>query len=142
LVTRSGEIPESLRALDAAVFGVDRWPMVTALAGDSHRSLVMARNGGGAAGYGLARPGARACYLGPVVADRPEVGVSVIRQLLADGGDLPCFWDIPEANQASVELARELGFSPQRPLIRMYLGDAPCSGIPHQQFAIADPAVG
>jgi hypothetical protein len=35
----------------------------------------------------------------------------------------PCFWDLFPDNQDAVELAREVGFSRARSLVRMYRGD-------------------
>ncbi len=41
----------------------------------------------------------------------------------------PMFWDLPEENQAAVELARELGFNPVRRLKRMARGEAPTESL-------------
>jgi len=93
-------------------------------------------------GYGMLREGSRATYLGPIVANSTGVGTALIPELLTFALDRPIYWDIPDHNTHAVELAKSLGFLPQRPLIRMFLGENRCPGNPLLQFAIADPAIG
>ncbi len=92
-------------------------------------------------GYGMVRPGSRSMYLGPIVARSSRVGCQIVENLLARLEGKPVFWDIPDDNHAAVSLAMELGFNPQRPLTRMYLGEF-VKGEPQMQFAIAGPEVG
>jgi hypothetical protein len=87
------------------------------------------------------RNGARAGYLGPIVAD-PGMGETLVRSLLSGYSDQPIFWDIPDLNEPAWSLARQLGFRFLRPLTRMYLDSNLIPSDPFGQWAIADPATG
>lgn len=138
---READWPDLLE-LDKEAFGVSRRPLLEALAQQSPRAVVLQSAAGKACGFGMFRDGARADYLGPVVAATVEGGLRLARGLLSDEGNRPVFWDLPDAQTAAGDLARQLGFVPQRGLIRMYLGENHCPGQPPMQFAVADPATG
>jgi GNAT superfamily N-acetyltransferase len=129
-----------IASLDAAAFGVSREKLVEALASQSR--LVLETAPGRIAGYGFIRPGSRATYLGPIVAASDEVGLQLVQALLANTTGERVFWDIPDANTAAVDWARQHGFIQQRILTRMYLGENTAPGNPRQQFALAGPEVG
>jgi ribosomal protein S18 acetylase RimI-like enzyme len=129
-------------ALDAAVFGVPRDGLVEALARRSRLALVSETAAGTIAGYGFVRSGARAAYLGPIVAESDEAGLHLVQALLASSVGEPVFWDIPYANTVAVDWARQHGFMLQRGLMRMYLGENTAPGEPRRQFALAGPEVG
>jgi GNAT superfamily N-acetyltransferase len=122
--------------------------------------------------FGILHPGMRAHYFGPVVAEsiaaagpliktfltdlanqpvywnKPEVASALAasdllaRSVLKDLPNQPIFWDIPDQNTCAVELAQRLGFQPQRPLIRMFLGENKWPGDPQRIFALAGPEIG
>jgi GNAT superfamily N-acetyltransferase len=71
--------------------------------------------------YAMTRPGARARYLGPLVARDAREAHAVISTVLEAG---PWFWDLLPANAAARILAIEFGFEPIRHLMRMRLGEA------------------
>jgi GNAT superfamily N-acetyltransferase len=127
-------------ALDTQSCGVYRGPLLRSLAADSRRLLVY-ESEGSILGFGMLRRGARADYLGPVVA-RPGMGEPLVRCLLSGHDDQPIFWDIPDMNQPASDLARRLGFSLHRPLTRMYLETNLVPSDPFSQWGIADPATG
>jgi len=126
---------DGLRDLDVEAFGADRSGWLGKLERDSRIVHVSE------SGYGMARDGMRANYLGPVVADEERVGVGLCRQLI---GQLEgrTFWDIPVLNEPAEALANELGFKPTRTLLRMWLGEENVAGDPRLQFAIGEPATG
>jgi GNAT superfamily N-acetyltransferase len=76
-------------------------------------------------GYLLHRPGMRAHYLGPCVADDPLAAGRLFRRALGDIGADHYFWDILPANAQAVALAQTLNFAPVRRLTRMVLGPNP-----------------
>lgn len=127
-------------ALDAQAFGVYRGTLLHSLAAGSRRVLIH-ESGGSILGFGMLRRGARAAYLGPVVA-RPGIGEQLARCLLSGRDDQPVFWDIPDQNQPASDLARRLGFTFHRPLTRMYLDTDLVPSDPFTQWGIADPATG
>jgi predicted N-acetyltransferase YhbS len=130
----------AILALDTQVFGVCRGPLLRSLATSSRRVLVC-EDGASISGFGMLRNGARASYLGPVVA-KPGTGQLLVHSLLSGQTDQPVFWDIPDLNKPASTLARQLGFSFLRPLTRMYLDTNLIASDPYGQWAIADPATG
>lgn len=121
-------------AFDAEVFGADRLRWLKLLAAGSQ---VIEKN----KAYGMLRPGARAAYLGPVVAENPNDGREIIEELIGFcQGTI--IWDVPGPNVSAVEIARKLGFEPKRQLLRMWTGRVLHAGDVTRQYAISDPATG
>lgn len=163
---------EVLQTLDAAAFGVLRWPMVRRMTWQPSRSMVHLTPKQRINAFGILRKGARAHYFGPVVADSIAAAGPLIksfltelsnqpvywnkadeaaalaqselltRSVLKELPNQPIFWDIPDANTCAVELAQRLGFTPQRPLIRMFLGENKWPGDPQRIFGLAGPEIG
>jgi GNAT superfamily N-acetyltransferase len=131
-----------LGPLDAAAFGFWREHLLEKLAGQSRSALLVETEPGRIAGYGFIRPGSRATYLGPIVATSAEAGLELVEALLVGAAGERVFWDIPDANSAAVDWARQRGFTQQRMLTRMYLGQNSAASNPCQQFALAGPEVG
>ncbi len=133
--------------LDRQAFGVDRAAFLHRLASDSRRTMQLVDRG-----FGMLRDGANASYLGPVVAADEPTGRRLVAQLLNHdpssdtrdpahcGGAV--YWDIPRDNMAAEQLAEQLGFVRQRPLIRMWTGRENVSSDPLRQWAIAGPETG
>ncbi len=132
----------AIQALDADAFGVPRWPMVRRMTWQVSRPLVHLTPKRRINAFGIVRKGARAHYLGPVVAESIAAAGPLIKSFLAALPDKRIFWDIPDANTGAVELAQRLGFQPQRPLIRMFLGENKWPGDPQKIFALAGPEIG
>ena len=129
-------------ACDLAAFGVSRQRLLRALVLQSRRGVVFENPSGRIAGFGLLRDGSRALYLGPIVAETPEIGTGLLDALVAQSQGELLFWDIPEGNAAAVSWAVQHGFSFQRTLTRMYLGQNLAPGNPQQQFGLAGPELG
>jgi len=129
-------------SLDSAAFGIAREKLAAVLAARSRRALAFEAAPGHVTGYGFLRSGARATYLGPIIAESDEVGLALVQALVANAAGEGVFWDIPEANSGAVDWARRHGYIQQRRLTRMYLGENTVPGDPRQQFALAGPEVG
>lgn len=138
---RHGDV-EAVRGLDAAAFGVNRARLLGTLAAASRVALVFESSPGKVAGFGLLRAGARADYLGPVVAREASVAGALIKALVAAAGGRGVFWDVPDPNREAVRLAGALGFKPQRSLLRMLMGEDGSPGNPCLQFGIGGPEIG
>ena len=163
---------ETMQALDVEAFGVIRLPMVQRITYQRSRWHVHETVKRRVVSFGIFRPGARAHYLGPVVGESIAAAGPLIKEFLTEltnqpvywnkpdaakaltaSGLLgqsvlnelpnqPIFWDIPDANTCAVDLAKRLGFTPQRPLIRMFLGENKWPGDPQKIFALAGPEIG
>ncbi len=127
--------------LDEAAFGVARERMLAMLAAQSDTRVR--RDGvGRVTGYGMLRPGQRANYLGPMVAQDESSGVALADDLLGSIQGRRLYWDIPDENHAAVRVAERSGMHRQRTLTRMWLGENARPGSPSAQWAIAAPEIG
>jgi len=102
-----------LTEFDRDVFGADRTLLLTLLS--EHANAFQTSRG-----YLCYRPGFRASYLGPCIANSDAEAEQLIRHALKRGGNW--FWDILEENQPARALAAAFGFSVQRTLRRMLRG--------------------
>jgi hypothetical protein len=129
---------DDIAAADRAAFGTDRGRLLRTIIGDVGPPLVAKGPRGEILGYALARPGARAGYVGPVVAD----DVSTARTLVSAAAAGTVLIDVDTAFPGAVDLMRQLGFTRQRELLRMRLGHDTAVGTSLRVFAIAGPEVG
>jgi len=132
----------SIEPLDSEAFGVPRNEIVRALAQQSRYALVLESQSGSFAGYGFIRSGSQALYLGPLVAGSADAGFRLVEALVAQSAAQKILWDIPDQNDAAVKCAKDHGFTAQRALTRMYLGENSTPGDPQKQFALAGPELG
>ena len=131
---------EQIAVIDRAVFGADRAAFMRTIIADSGPPITTTVDRGGVGGYAFARPGRRAAYIGPVVAE--DAGTAARLLTTVAGGLGPLFIDIDPAFPGAVDLVRELGFVRQRELLRMRLGPPIRIGSSPRVFAIAGPEVG
>ncbi len=130
------------RMMDLDAFGVNRWRMVQSIVRQVQLSFIHSTVKKRPVAYGVIRKGARAYYLGPIVGESIAAAGPLIKVLAYTLESTRVFWDIPDPNTGAVELARRLGFQPQRPLIRMFLGENKWPGDPQKIFALAGPEIG
>jgi len=132
---------DHVQELDRPAFGTDRQRVLDLLTLQNHSALVYEDDLGKVAGYAMLRPGARAWYLGPVVARAAEAATPLIATMLAQTEGQPTIWDIPNSQHVATAWAQSHGFTPQRQLTRMFLGVNVQTILAHQ-FAIAGPEIG
>ena len=111
----------AIAKIDRAAFDADRTELLHLLRREGNVTAIV-RAEREVRGYGFARKGFNASFLGPVVATDAGAARAVIATLLAGLPDGLVFWDILPDNAACKELAESLGFEAARLLIRMYLG--------------------
>jgi GNAT superfamily N-acetyltransferase len=105
---------EPWRNSDSLAFGADRSQLLERLV-QLHPPRSMAQS------YLFTRTGRVSAYLGPCVSEDPLTA----RRLIEDcvhGTSCGWAWDLFPRNREAVALARDLGFSPQRHLLRMARG--------------------
>jgi GNAT superfamily N-acetyltransferase len=104
---------ELWRDSDAILFGADRSPLLAKLA-QRNPPVSLSQS------YLFARKGRVTAHLGPCVGKEAPAVRSIIEQAIGDMGSWS--WDLLPRNGEAVALARDLGFSPQRHLVRMVRG--------------------
>jgi predicted N-acetyltransferase YhbS len=132
-----------IATLDRAVFGTDRCALMQAIVADAGRRPIVARNETNEIiGYGLTRPGSRAAYIGPIIADNQSTARSLLAAALSPLRNQSVFIDVHLDFPGALELMREIEFSRQRELLRMRLGPNDTVGRSSKVLAIAGPEVG
>lgn len=106
---------------DQVAFGADRLALLKLLNAQGGAAVIRASSG--IKGYGFARRGFHASYIGPIVAVDAAAARDVILTLLAALPDGEVCWDILPDNVSAKDLATSLGFTVHRRLTRMYLGE-------------------
>jgi GNAT superfamily N-acetyltransferase len=100
---------------DLEAFGADRTPLLAELETRNVPATTVEA-------YCFSRTGTNFRYLGPCVAIESQPARVVIEQTLRASTASGWYWDLLNSNKMAVELAGELGFTPQRRLERMSLG--------------------
>jgi len=126
---------------DRAVFGADRAAVLRAVFRSAPDLAHVVRDGERLEAYCFGRHGDHADHVGPIVADDPALALELTRAVAAQPRRRPLIVDA-RAEARWLEGLRGLGFHPQRPLTRMYLGAPPVVGQPDQEPAILGPEFG
>ena len=128
----------ALLALDAAANGVSRAFLLEALlARPDSRAWVDAAE----RGFVLLRSGRRATQIGPLVAADDASAIGLLDAALATVSGA-VFLDLLAPRRARAEHLQGLGFTQQRPFVRMALGDAPALHPHDGQYLLAGPEFG
>ncbi|MGH9546368.1 MAG: GNAT family N-acetyltransferase [Terriglobales bacterium] len=106
---------EEWRDSDSKIFGVDRSQLLEKLA-FRNPSFSVGHS------YLFTRPGRQAAYLGPCVCDSPGTARILIERVLQITASAGWYWDLLRKNENAVAIAQELGFTPNRRLLRMVRG--------------------
>jgi len=131
----------AIERFDSTVFGVSRTRVLQAVTQASRSALVWP-NQGPVLGYGVLRPGSQSDYLGPLVCVTPAALCPLVGALLRAANGRSVFWDIADENTPVIEVAKDFGFKPVRPLTRMRLGSDAVRTNLAAQIAMADPSIG
>jgi GNAT superfamily N-acetyltransferase len=104
--------------LDSQVFGADRSQLLARLAQrNAPKSISQS--------YLFSRPGRVSAYVGPCIGEDAGTARRMIEECLQNTS-CSWSWDLFSRNHKAVALARDLGFSPQRHLVRMARGKELC----------------
>jgi hypothetical protein len=93
-------------------------------------------------GYVFSRPGARAWYIGPLIARDAAVADVLLGAALAPLAGNSVIIDTLDPNSSAGTLAARYGFEPVRPFIRMLRGAALPASRTDWYFAMAGPEIG
>ena len=129
--------------LDREAFGADRSKLVEMLIDDYYIKPPMAKSlDGRLTGYGLARHGTSAVYVGPLLATEREGAATLLDGLLSQMPGQRVYIDLNTEFDGGRRLLTDRGFVKQRDLIRMSYGKESKAGSSPSIFAIAGPEVG
>jgi len=133
---------EAVAGYDREIFGAPRPKILKALynMGPSYSWILHSENQ--IQGYCLGRPGSNFEQIGPIVANDFKTASSLLNYALRACDGKSVILDIPDAQKDFRLMVENLGFSIQRPFIRMYLGEHSYRGIPEYQYTIAGPEIG
>jgi hypothetical protein len=128
---------------EAAFFGLNRQRILRDLRKAHPSGCWLKEDADGRVhGYVLSRPGARAWYIGPLVADAPAVAEMLLRAALAPLTGQSAVLDTLDPNPHASGLAAQYGFEPRRPFMRMTRGAPLPAGRTDWYFAMAGPELG
>jgi predicted N-acetyltransferase YhbS len=129
--------------LDREAFGADRSKLVEMLIDDYYIKPPIVKNlDGRLTGYGLARHGTAAVYVGPLLATEREGAATLLDGLLSQMPGQRVYIDLNTEFDGGRRLLADRGFVKQRDLIRMSYGKESKAGSSPSIFAIAGPEVG
>lgn len=143
-------LPEQIRpehipgivALDEAVFGVNRAPLIEMLVNACpHKAWVLLRNNS-ITGFALGRNGSKYHHTGPVTALAQSDAHLLVRHALNKLAGKPVVIDVLCDKEEWMSSLTATGFSTQRYFTRMYKTENPFPGACSNMYAICGPEFG
>ncbi len=138
-------LPDDLTALfefDRAVFGGRREHVLRSVLGRNPELAWLSEDKDGINGYCFGRIGSQFAHIGTVVANSVRAARGVVSAAIRNSSGLPVVIDSLQHSAEWTEWLLTMGFTEQRPLIRMYRGTNAYPGLPEKQFAILGPEFG
>lgn len=144
LVGLDDSMRQELHEIDQEAFGADRGELLNALIADAYcdAAVVSADCSRSLAGYGLARRGNRAFYVGPIIAVDQSEAASLLDAILARLQGQKVYLDLLVNSDRDRIVLTDRGFIKQRSLTRMFRGEQINAGMSKMVFAIAGPELG
>ena len=117
----AGEVFEDVIALDRAVTGAHRGPLLRRLAREYPESFHVARERNQLLGFIMARPGANARQIGPCIGDA-AAGPRLLEDARRRYAGERVILDVPRQHAPAARLVESWGLAPARELLRMGYG--------------------
>jgi GNAT superfamily N-acetyltransferase len=136
----TGDWPQVI-ASDTAIFGADRSSLLHRLADRLPQAALVAERAGRVAGFLLGRNGRVMNQLGPLAADDDGIARALLARAIAEV-PAPLTIDVPDRHSALGSWLTTLGFTAERPYIRMIYGTSLAFDDNARLFAIAGPELG
>ena len=132
----------SLNAFDREIFGADRQPLLewTWEAAPQYAFIIVEHNE--IQGYCLGRRGYNFTHIGPVIANNITIARNIVSSVLQHCVGQPVIMDVLHFDPLWSDWLVSIGFTEQRPFIRMYRGPNLFHGVPEKQYAIMGPEFG
>ena len=127
---------------DRQAFGANRGKVLNAMLERTPQYAFLSEGREGIKGYCFGRVGHNFSHIGPVIARDVETAKGVASAALRHCAGSPVVIDALQHSSEWLDWLSSIGFSEQRPLIRMYRGTNAYPGVPGEQFAILGPEFG
>jgi ribosomal protein S18 acetylase RimI-like enzyme len=128
--------------LDEQAFGSERAAVLHSLASRNPSLCFAIMDASGVAGFIIAREGASAVQVGPWIARDTGVAERLLRALFGHVNGRRVFVDVVQPNGPANAMIKRYGFTVQRTLTRMFLGENEHPGDPRLVFGISSPEKG
>ena len=133
---------EQIFKVDRELFGADRGFLLRGLCEDAPEFATAVWDEDLSHGYAFGRRGLFADHLGPWMARTRAEAENLLQSFLAKSSRETVIVDCMKSNSMAVELLRNCGFTPSRPLTRMVRGPNVYPGKPASFCAILGPEFG
>jgi hypothetical protein len=133
---------QRIATFDQDIFGADRLPLLNWIHAGFPELAFVAEEEDKIVGYCLGRKGYSFTQIGPVIAKDSSIAQDLVSAALMHCSGHPVILDILQHDPQWKAWLTSIGFSEQRPFIRMYRGNNTSHGIPEKQFAILGPEFG
>lgn len=130
-----------LQSLDEKIFGADRSVLLKWMLRNAPHLAFITRDDDAINGFCFGRRGYHFTHIGPVVAGNVSSAMNLVSAAIKNCSN-PVILDIPHHTPEWNNWISSIGFTEQRPFIRMYKGTNSYPGIPKKQFAILGPEFG
>jgi GNAT superfamily N-acetyltransferase len=137
----TADIPQIIE-LDKTCFGASRKNLIEYLISEYPEDAFVLKERGRISGFSLGRTGCRFHQIGPLVAETTANVRELLLKALSKNKNQPVVLDIPAGKTELADWLITIGFTEQRPFVRMYLHENPFPGIPEKQFLICGPEFG
>jgi predicted N-acetyltransferase YhbS len=128
--------------MDRHVFGASRELLLRRLADEAPQYARVFETGGRLRAYLFGRRGHVRDHLGPLVADTRETAQILLESCLAAHPETSFFIDVPNGEDGWRDGLRTLGFTMERPFLRMHRGVLSAAGNPSVVYAVIGPEFG
>lgn len=130
-----------LQSLDEKIFGADRSALLRWMLRTAPHLAFITRDNDVINGYCFGRRGYHFTHIGPVIAENVSSAINLASAAIINASG-PVILDIPHHTPEWNNWISSIGFTEQRPFIRMFKGTNRYAGIPKKQFAILGPELG
>lgn len=132
----------ALVKFDSEIFGANRQPLLEWMWGGAPQYAFLVEAQNEIQGYCLGRYGNNFTQIGPVVAQNIDIAKNLVSAALHNCARSPVILDALHFDPEWVAWLAAIGFTHQRPFIRMYRGRNRFPGVPEKQFVILGPEFG
>jgi GNAT superfamily N-acetyltransferase len=135
-------IVEQILKIDLAVFGANRARVLQYLLNVAPQYACYIERNGKIIGYCFGRPGSNFEHIGPIIAENYTDARHLLLTAMNSNPAGPFIVDVPAQAHQWINELKTVGFTIQRPFIRMHLGALVNPGDPSMSYAIAGPELG